>query len=98
MRPAKFFFALLFGAAVLITFLKLLFFAIGAAAVLGTLFFAARGVRSSVAGRGDFYPSRFAHGSYPTVQLGGFSDAQPIDPRTFQFVEKQQVGRQIEVL
>lgn len=97
MRPAKFFIALLFGAAVLITFLKLLFFAIMAAAVFGTLFFVFRAGRY-MGGRQGYAQSRFGPANYPPMRFNERQHAQPIDPRRFQNREKQAFTRGIEVL
>ena len=97
MRPAKFAFALLFGAAVLVTFLKLLFFAIAAAAVLGTLFlvFRAGGLAASM--RGQHWQS-FGPVNQQPIWLGGRPNAHPLDPHPFQRTEKQPFARHIEVL
>lgn len=97
MRPAKFAFALLFGAAVLITFLKLLFFAIAAAAVLGTLFLVFRAGSLAASMHGHQWQN-FSHASQYPMQFGGHMNAQPLDPRSFQRTEKQPFARHIEVL
>ena len=101
MRPAKFLFALLFGAAVVIAFLKLLFFVVLAAAVFGTLFFAFRAARflafRSGRAQAGFAPQQYA----PPVRLGGYGPqhAWPnAGPRPFQLGEKRPIGRHIEVL
>lgn len=97
MRPAKFAFALLFGAAVLITFLKLLFFAIAAVVVLGTLFLVFRAGSLAASVRGQHWQN-FGHTSQQPMWLGSHPDAQPLDPRSFQRAEKQPFARHIEVL
>ncbi|MBL7825119.1 MAG: hypothetical protein JNJ57_00705 [Saprospiraceae bacterium] len=96
MRPARFLFALLFGAAVLITFLKLLFFVVAVAAVVGTLYFGFRAASYFGQFRGQRQMAGYA-GNYPPVQLGGNPwNYQPQQP--FQFRQKQGFEKHIEVL
>ncbi len=98
MRPAKFFLALLFGAAVLITFFKLLFFAIMAAAVIGSLFMVFR-AGAYMARFGGQPPHHFVPApQYPSSWSSGFQSAQPIDPFFTQQTDKQITTRHIEVL
>lgn len=82
MRPLRFFIALLFGAAVLITFLKLLFFAAMAALVIGGMYllfrtfqYAAMG-RAMSQGRQGYTPHAFQM-QYPAQPFGGFQPTSP---------------------
>jgi hypothetical protein len=91
MRPARFFLALLFGAAVLITFLKLLFFALIFGAVAGGIYFIARGIQYSMMARQQVpYGPMPGYPQQPIQSLGGghYAPASPMPG----------LSRQIEVL
>lgn len=64
MRPAKFFLALLFGAAVLITFLKLLFIGIVFATIFGLFYFVFRAGQMT-SGKSRHFPMAQAYGPQP---------------------------------
>lgn len=98
MRPAKFFLALLFGAAVLITFLKLLFFALMATVVFGSLYmiFRAGAYMARYGGQPQHHFAPNYH--YPSRWNNRFQEAQPMDPFLFQQGNKQGATRHIEVL
>lgn len=96
MRPARFLVALLFGAAVLITFLKLLFFVLMVAAVVGAAFFAARTLHFLWTGaqehRMAWQGRSFAHNFGPAYA------ALPIQPLDAYPQSAPRTGRIIEVL
>ncbi len=98
MRPFKFMLALLFGAAVIITFLKLLFFAVVVAAVGGTLFAAFRAGRVAEAWRGSGGQPQFLSGNAQPFSLSAPSNAMSLGRQPMQFAENQRVARSIEVL
>jgi hypothetical protein len=103
MRPAKFFLGLLFAAAVLITFLKILLFIVMASLFAGTLFFAGRafwwmGGKSARRQRA-FYGNQ-PGGLYAAEPLSKAyqSPAEPFAPLYRQPFTTSPFARQIEVL
>jgi hypothetical protein len=96
MRPAKFLFALIIGAVFLITLVKVLFFALIAASVVGgiwllTRLFASRYYGAYGPPAGHWQPQPFApqHSPY----------AQPLDPNWQRgFAPATPLGKRIEVL
>jgi hypothetical protein len=97
MRPARFFLALLFGAAVLITFLKLLFFAAIAAVVFGGIYFLFQGVRHTAIGKNwgqaPFVPDQ----QFPMNRIPQ-NTIQPFGMGKFPATPQQTFPRHIEVL
>jgi len=102
MRPARFFFGLLFAAVFVITLLKILFFGIVAAAIFGGIFFLGRAFRRH-RGRGYYgHPGYAAFGNspwqQPFLQQESSPFAQPLDPNWQPRQQKAPMGRRIEVL
>ena len=101
MRPARFFFGLLFAAVFLITLMKVLFFGLVAAAVFGGIFFLGRAFRR-FGGRGYGPPGYFPHerGGWqqPFLETGQSPFAQPLDPNWQPRQRSAPLGRRIEVL
>lgn len=102
MRPAKFFFALIFAGVFLITLMKVLFFGLIAAAVFGSVFFMGRAFRR-FGGRGHYghpgyYPQENARWQPPFVGQGQSTYIQPLDPSWQPRQRNAPVGRRIEVL
>lgn len=101
MRPAKFFFALIFAGVFLITLMKVLFFGLIAAAVFGSVFFLGRAFRR-FGGRGYGRPGYFPSGNFQRQsrfmgqQQSPF--AQPLDPNWQPRQRVTPMGRRIEVV
>ena len=101
MRPARFFFGLLFAAVFVITLMKILFFGLIAAAIFGSIFFLSRSFRRH---RRDYYgrPGYLQYENSPWQQPFPEQDkpnfAQPLDPNWQPRRPSAPVGRRIEVL
>ena len=101
MRPAKFFFGLLFAAVFVITLLKILFFGLIAAAVFGGIFFLSRSFRRHRGrgyGRPGYFPSENAPWQQPFLEQEQPTFAQPLDPNWQPRQRAAPLGRRIEVL
>jgi hypothetical protein len=98
MRPARFFLALLFGAAVLITFLKLLFFAAMAAVVLGGMYLLFQGIRHTTARSKHWNQAPFAPDQQFPMSTMPQNTIQPFGIGTFPVTPQQAFPRHIEVL
>ncbi|HND88700.1 MAG TPA: hypothetical protein PK971_10240 [Saprospiraceae bacterium] len=101
MRFAKFFFAVLFGAAVIVTFFKLLFFAAFMFALVGGVFFLSRLARRFYQGGGmrawhaEEQPQR---GFFPHQEYTQTLPIQPLDMPTFRSAPQRRAARIIEVM
>lgn len=92
MRPFRFFFGLLFVAALAFVLLKVLFFAAFGALVFGALFFGARAFRR-------MGPGRYRHEWQMAYAVPDYARAEPLDPRQARpSAEPLGGGRTIEVL
>ncbi len=101
MRPAKFFFALIFAGVFLITLMKVLFFGLIAAAVFGSVFFLGRAFRRFGGrgyGRQGYFPYENAPWQQPFLEQGQSQFIQPLDPNWQPRQRATPMGRRIEVL
>lgn len=101
MRPAKFFFALLFAGVFLVTLMKVLFFGLIAAAVFGSVFFLGRAFRRFGGrgyGRHGYFPYDNFQGQPPFLGQQQAPFAQPLDPNWQPRQRATPIGRRIEVL
>lgn len=103
MRPAKFFFAVLFAGVFLVTLMKVLFFGLAVTAIFGSVFFLSRALRRFGGLRRGYGPS--SHFAYQNFQgqppfLGQQQSpfAQPLDPNWQPRQQAAPMGRRIEVL
>ncbi len=99
MRPARFFFGLLFAAVFVITLLKVLFFGLIAAAVFGGIFFISRSFRRhrGYYGRPEQLPYANAPWQQPFLEQDQPNFAQPLDPNWQPRQRTAPLGRRIEV-
>ncbi len=100
MRPIKVFFALIFGAAFLITLFKVMFFALAILAVFGTLFMAMRGLRYAMTrSSGAAFAPPFQGWHTPASLSPGYhGPAEPLHGYSRQARRSDYAGRHIEVL